>query len=192
MVATYLSGGTIITNVRVLEAEEYQGARVRKQMYRQKGTPDAMKSASCPKCGSESLLYGAGKLTCRNCDHMIGKTFNKYGAKRTEFNGKIYDSKFEASVAQDLETRKRAKDIIDYDTQFKVEIPVYTKDGTIVHVVKHKVDFRVWELDGSFMLLEAKGVETTDYKWRRTLLEKIWLPEHQEYTYEVIKQNRRR
>lgn len=161
-------------------------------MYRQKTTPGSMQSAHCPQCGSKNLLYSAGKLTCRNCDHVIGKTFNKYGAKRTEFNGKIYDSKFEASVAQDLETRKRAGEIKDYDTQFKVEMPIYTKDGKIVHVVKHKVDFRVHNNDSSFTLLEAKGVETTDYKWRRTLLEKIWLPEHPEYTYEVIKQNGRR
>lgn len=160
-------------------------------MYRQKTTPDSMKSASCPECGSKSLLYSRGKLTCRNCGHLIGKTFNKYGAKRTEFNGKIYDSKFEASVAQDLETRKRAGEIKDYDTQYKVEITAYRIHGEEGFKVSHKVDFRVHENDGSYTLTEAKGVETPDYKWRRRFLEELWLPDHKDYTYEVVKQNGR-
>lgn len=93
--------------------------------YRQTKTTDPMKSASCPECKSKRLMLKGGKLVCTNCDHVIGVTSegrsNKYGAKRTEFKGKIYDSKFEASVAQDLETRKLSGDILDYDTQFRVE-----------------------------------------------------------------------
>ena len=33
---------------------------------------------------------------------------NKYGAKKTEYNGRKYDSKFEASVAADLDIRLKA------------------------------------------------------------------------------------
>jgi len=113
---------------------------------------------------------------------------NKYGAKRTEFNGKIYDSKFEASVATELETRKRAKEIKDYDTQYRVECWAYCADGTRAFVVKHKVDFRLHHNDGSFELLEAKGVETSDYKWRRKCLEELWLPLNKDHIYTVVKQ----
>ena len=113
---------------------------------------------------------------------------NKYGAKRTEFNGKKYDSKFEASVAQDLELRKKAKDIKDYETQYKVEIWCYRENGLPAFKVSHKVDFRVHHFDNSFELLEAKGVETPDYKWRRKFLEEIWLKEHLDHTYTVVKQ----
>jgi transcription elongation factor Elf1 len=87
-------------------------------MYRQQSATDPMKSAECPKCNSKRLMLKGGKLSCTNCGEIIGTTFNKYGAKRTVFNGKLYDSKFEASVASELETRKRAKDIRDYETQY--------------------------------------------------------------------------
>lgn len=116
---------------------------------------------------------------------------NKYGAKRTEFNGYMYDSKFEASVARDLELRKKAGDILDYERQFKVEMWAHLSDGTPAFKVSHKVDFRIHNKDGSYELLEAKGVETADYKMRRKFLEHLWLPEHLDHTYTVIKQGRR-
>lgn len=161
-------------------------------MYRQSNTTDAMKSAECPECKSKHLMLGQGKLTCTNCGHVIGRTFNKYGAKRTEFNGKIYDSKYEASVAQELETRKRAKDIKDYETQYRIEAKIYREDGVHAFTIKHKVDFRLHHNDGSYELLEAKGVETADYKMRRRCLEQIWLPQHPDHIYTVVKQNNRK
>lgn len=113
---------------------------------------------------------------------------NKYGAKRTDFNGRKFDSKYEASVAQELELRKKANDILDYDCQFHVEIPLYDQMGIQRHTLRHKVDFRVHNKDGSFTLLEAKGVETADYKIRRLFLEKFFLPNNLDYDYEVVKQ----
>lgn len=150
---------------------------------------DPMKSARCPECDSSRLMYTSGTLTCTNCGHVIGKRFNKYGAKKTEFKGRKYDSKYEASVAAELDLRKRAGDIKDFETQYRVEIPVCRSNGSVAFIVRHKVDFRVWNNDGSYELIEAKGVETTDYKWRRRLLEELWLPEHPDYTYTVLKQN---
>lgn len=114
---------------------------------------------------------------------------NKYGAKRTTAKDGIKrDSKFEASVADDLLLRKKAKDIKDYESQFKVVMPIYNKHGKKVHEVSHKVDFRILHNDDSYELLEAKGVETTDYRFRRKLLEKLWLPENLDHTYTVVKQ----
>ena len=162
-------------------------------MYRRSNKLDGIKSAECSQCQSKTLLYQGGKLTCRNCGELVASgRFNKYGAKRTEFNGKTYDSKFEASVAQELEFRKKAGDIKDYDTQYKVSMTAYRKNGEDGFTVNHKVDFRVHENDGSFTLIEAKGVETSDYKWRRKFLENIWLPEHPDHVYQVVKQNQRR
>lgn len=113
---------------------------------------------------------------------------NKYGAKKTEFNGYKYDSKFEASVAADLELRKKSGDIKDYENQYKVEVWCYRENGLPAFKVTHKVDFRIFHNDHSYELLEAKGVETPDYKWRRKFLENIWLPEHLDHTYTVVKQ----
>jgi hypothetical protein len=161
-------------------------------MYTAKKDLDAMKTASCPQCQSTRLILGRGKLTCSNCNHTIGTTFNKYGAKRTEFNGKIFDSKFEANIAQELHTRKLAKEIKDYETQYRIECWAYREDGAKAFVVKHKVDFRVHHNDGSFELLEAKGLIIPDYKWRRKFLEEIWLPSHPDHIYTVIEQRSKR
>jgi hypothetical protein len=113
---------------------------------------------------------------------------NKYGAKKTEYDGYKYDSKFEASVAAELDLRVKAKDIKTYDRQYKVEVWCHRPDGLPAFKVSHKVDFRIHHNDGSFELYEAKGVETTDYKWRRKFLEEIWLPMNLDHTYTVVKQ----
>lgn len=119
---------------------------------------------------------------------------NKYGAIRTEFNGYKYDSKFEASVAQQIQERLDNKEILGFDNQYKVEIELYDVNGKHRHTLKHKVDFRVHNLDGSFTLLEAKGLETADYRMRRLFLEKFFLPNNLDYEYEVVyaKNNYRR
>ncbi|NNM44299.1 MAG: DUF1064 domain-containing protein [Chlamydiae bacterium] len=114
---------------------------------------------------------------------------NKYGAKKTIFNDRKYDSKYEASIAQELDLRLKAKDILAVEPQFKIEVWCYREDGQKAFKVSHKIDFRVTNKDGSYTLIEAKGVETTDYLWRRKFLENIWLPEHLDHTYEVVKQS---
>lgn len=116
---------------------------------------------------------------------------SKYGARKSEFKGKRFDSKFEAGVAQELERQKLAGDILDYDTQYKVEIWAYDKNGKPAMKKMHKIDFRVHHKDGSFELIEAKGMELPDWKDRRRWLETFWLPEHPDHTYTVVKQRPR-
>lgn len=165
-------------------------------MHKLQHAMDAMKSASCPDCKATRLMITKGKLICTNCGKVIGQTnegkTNKYGAKKTEFDGKLYDSKFEASVAMELETRKIAGDIKDYDKQYRIEARAYTEDGKLAFVEKHKVDFRIHHNDGSFELYEAKGVETDNYKFKKKCLESLWLPLHPDHTYTVVKQQKRR
>lgn len=139
------------------------------------------------------LLVTGSKVICKNCGHTIGTRMNKYGAKRTQAkDGITRDSKYEASVADELLLRKEAGDIKDYDSQYKIEATAYRKDGTPAFTVKHKVDFRIHHNDGSFELLEAKGAVTSDYQWRRKCLEELWLPEHPDHIYTVVKQNVRK
>lgn len=159
---------------------------------REQYQPDDIKNGQCPECGSKSLLFTGGYVQCRNCDTKIGNRASKYNAKRTEFNGKLYDSKHEANTAASLELRKRAKDIKDYDTQYRIDMWCHRPDGEPAFMVRHKVDFRVHENDGSFTLLEAKGMVLDDYKWRRKFLENIWLPMNPDYTYQVIMNRRNR
>lgn len=146
----------------------------------------------CPECKGTRFRVNWRIAECTNCGWKSEKGNNKYGAKKTKANdGIVRDSKYEATVADDLLFRKKVGDIKDYDTQYKVLMPIYNEHGKKVHEVYHKVDFRIHHNDGSFELLEAKGAETTDYRFRRKLLEKLWLPENKDHLYTVIKQNKR-
>lgn len=117
--------------------------------------------------------------------------FQKYGAKRTTTpDGEKFDSKFEAKVYQDLLLRQRAGEIVEIERQFKVEIVPYTADGRPLPelTVRHRIDFRVQLADGTFELIEAKGLELADWKRRRKWLEALWLPQHPDHSYIVVKQ----
>lgn len=116
------------------------------------------------------------------------KQYSKFGNRKTDMGGNRYDSKFEASVAHDLDLRLKAGDIKDYDKQYRVDIYAYTSDGKAVKLCSHKVDFRIHHHDGSFELMEAKGFETRDYRQRKKFLEQFWLPEHPDHEYTVVKQ----
>lgn len=162
-------------------------------MYKQQKGLTPANELVCPECGSKRFRVQYQKVQCINCDWKASGGNNKYGAKKTMAqDGLRRDSKYEASVADELRLRKMAGDIKDYDSQFKVVMPIYNKHGKKVHEVSHKIDFRAHNNDGSFELIEAKGVETSDYRFRRLLLEKLWLPENLDHTYTVVKQNSRK
>lgn len=95
-------------------------------------------------------------------------------------------------MADELYMLKAANEIIDYDSQYKVELFIYDRNGEVAMRKNWKVDFRVHEVDGTFKLLEAKGLEGDDYRWKRDILLNVWLPEHPDYTYEVRKMAYRR
>lgn len=124
---------------------------------------------------------------------MYRCTYKKYGNAKTEYNGYTYHSKFEAGVARDLDMMLKAGEIKDWERQFKIECIPYNCHGDPVLKCKvsHKVDFRIHNHDGSFKLLEAKGIETADYKMRRKWLEEFWLPENPDHEYEVVYQGKK-
>lgn len=117
--------------------------------------------------------------------YRAGFQRNKYGAIRQTYNNYNYDSKFEAQVAAELDLRVKAKDIKSWERQFTVEI-ISPITGNLI--CKHRVDFRLLLNDGSYELLEAKGVETEGYRLKRKLLEEIWLPQNLDHVYNVVKQ----
>jgi len=108
----------------------------------------------------------------------------KYGNRASDYNGYIYDSGFEADYAKELDMRLKAGDIKNWERQFKVEIWI---NG--MWILNHKIDFRIEHNDGAFELVETKGMETKDWRLRRKLLEAVWLPEHPDHTYTVVKEN---
>jgi hypothetical protein len=108
---------------------------------------------------------------------------NKYNAKTTLYNGYHYDSILEANYAMQLDWRLKAGDIKAWEKQ--VPIPIYVNGE---HILTTKVDFLIHENDGSKTLVETKGFETADYRIKKKLIEAVWLKEHPEYSYLVVKQ----
>lgn len=116
---------------------------------------------------------------------LRAKKVNKFGAKKTPYNGAIYDSKAEAAEARKLDLRLATGEIKGWDRQFKVVMYAYDKDGNIALTKTHKIDFRVHELDGTYTLLETKGKATADWRDRVKWLLALWLPLNPNYQYVV-------
>ncbi len=117
------------------------------------------------------------------------KTYhNKYKAIRQTYNGVNYDSKLEASRAYELDMLVKAGQIKGYERQYKVELYYYDAKGQRYNSKSWKIDFRVENNDGSFTLEEVKGLELPDFKFKRELLENVWLVDNLDHNLVVLKQ----
>ena len=94
---------------------------------------------------------------------------NKYGAKKKEYNGRLYMSKGEASYARELNFRKSAGEITDIVPQFRLPLDV---NG--YHICNYIVDFKVTLPDGTVELHEYKGFATEVFRIKWKLCEAIW------------------
>lgn len=112
------------------------------------------------------------------------KPINKYGNKKTEYNGVIYDSKYEAEIAMELHLRMKAGEFLNIEPHHPIKLYVYGKDGNKINMFKYYVDFKCQKPDGTYLLVEAKGHRTQIYTIKKKILQEIWLKEHTEYTFE--------
>ena len=134
--------------------------------YTKKYQPDDIKDGKCPECESKRLIYQGGKIKCYNCSTTIGQTFNKYGAKKQEFKGTIYDSKFEAGVAEYYDTLLVANEVKEVLRQVRIPLEAYGKK-----IFTYIIDFIVIHHDGHKEYVEAKGYETDLWKAKWKMLE---------------------
>jgi hypothetical protein len=84
----------------------------------------------------------------------------KYNNKRTEYNGRAYDSKAEAERAMALDVACQSGDLLYWQPQ--VTFPLGPDDSL-------RVDFLVWYRDGSVRAEDVKGFETREFKRKRRL-----------------------
>ncbi len=103
---------------------------------------------------------------------------NKYGAKRTEFNGRIYDSKHEAGIAGELELLRRSGEVKHVEPQKTYNL--YGKNGG--RICTHRPDFTVTFKDGHIEIWEAKGLATAVFNLKL----KLFVDNYPELTYYVI------
>jgi len=90
-------------------------------------------------------------------------------AKKNNYNGYIYDSKFEASYAQELDLRIKAKDIKSYDRQKTLDLIVNN-----YLVCTYRIDFIVYHFDGTIEYCEVKGWPTPVWRLKWKLFESLY------------------
>ena len=138
-------------------------------------------------------------------EHMSGATYreqyvdipqpknNKYNAiafegPTSDGSSRKYHSMWEAKCASNLMYMQLAGEITEFETQYKIEWTPYSKEGYPVESLKvtHAVDFRAHLPDGSYLLVEAKGAETSEYKKLKKIIS-VWLSENLDHEYVVWK-----
>ena len=94
---------------------------------------------------------------------FLNRKPSKYKNQFAKVGNTIYDSKFEARVAEQLQLRKLAGEIKEIEKQFCLRLDVNGQ-----HICKYYVDFRIVLADGSEQFVEAKGFETDVWrvKWK--------------------------
>lgn len=86
-------------------------------------------------------------------------------SKSPTYGGYQYDSAFEAGIAKQLDNDETVE---SFERQKPLRLVV---NG--IYICTYKIDFLVKYKDGSLCLLEAKGAETPQWKFKWSLLEAI-------------------
>lgn len=89
------------------------------------------------------------------------KRGNKFGAKRTFFDGQWFDSQREAEVYADLKLLERAGKISGLERQRKFNLIV---NGEIIGTARIDFAFIDHEQDGRFRVIDVKGVVGREFK----------------------------
>lgn len=90
-------------------------------------------------------------------------------AKKQEFDGWLYDSKFEAGYAQELMLREKAKDIKSWERQVNLDLIV---NGYVV--CQYRIDFIIHHNDGTTEFLETKGWASPVFRIKWKLFEALY------------------
>lgn len=118
---------------------------------------------------------------------LLKKSSSKYGAKKTEVDGFVFDSKREAERYSELKIREKAGEILELELQPRFECRV---NGKLV--CTYIADFRYKERfhskkDGEGITFpsvveDVKGVRTPVYRIKRKLVEALYDIEIKEIT----------
>jgi len=94
------------------------------------------------------------------------KSGNKYHAVSTMYEGVAYHSKLEAAYAEELTLREKAKDIVSWERQVKLDLKVNE-----IHITNYYIDFIIHHNDGHREFVEIKGMVTALWRLKWLLLE---------------------
>ena len=107
------------------------------------------------------------------------KKRNKYGAAKVHVDGIRFDSRAEAEFYESLKLLQRADEIAGFCRQARFVI-TESKDGRGAEYV---CDFVIFENDGTYRIVDVKGVETDVFKLKK----KSFAEKYPKLKLEVIK-----
>lgn len=90
---------------------------------------------------------------------------HKFNAKAVEDDGHRFDSKLEHKFYKQLLIRKSAGEVV-----FFLRQPVFHLPGG----VKYKADYQVFNADGTCSFVDVKGVETSEFKIKKKMVEAMY------------------
>lgn len=105
------------------------------------------------------------------------KKGNKYGAKKTEFNGHMFDSKHEAKVAEDIHYMMLDKSDSNPIVDVVYHPPRFDMIVNGIKITHYTADFKVTYKDGREEIWDAKSEPTKkkgDYVMRKKLLKALY------------------
>ena len=95
---------------------------------------------------------------------------NKYGAKKTSANGRIFDSKLEARRAVELQQQQAAGHL--QDLEYQIPFPLVVEGCTVGTYV---ADFRyTCRPSGEIVVEDAKGMRTPVYNLKKKLVRALY------------------
>jgi len=99
---------------------------------------------------------------------------NKYGARKTTFNGITFASQAERNYYLELLARKQAGEIADFRLQpeYLLQEKYRNADGKARQAIKYTADFEVTYPDGHVEVVDVKGHAARDFSLRLRLFEK--------------------
>lgn len=100
---------------------------------------------------------------------------NKYNAKKTEYKGILYDSKWEANRAYELEMLQRAGQIKDLQRQvrFILQEDYINNKGQKIRPISYIADFVYTTKSGKKVVEDTKSpaTKTAEYRIKKKLFE---------------------
>lgn len=98
---------------------------------------------------------------------------SKYGNKKVEVDGHVFDSKAEAKYYEHLKWLEAAKQILFFKIQPRYLLQEgFEKGGEKHRKIEYVADFEVHKPDGSIEVVDVKGAITQVFAIKRKLFEK--------------------
>jgi hypothetical protein len=101
--------------------------------------------------------------------YRVRKFENKYKNVKTEVNGITYHSKLEGKYAFELNARKLAGEIKDWERKVRISLDVGGR-----HICNYYIDFLIHHLDETKEYVEVKGFQTDVWRLKWKLFEALY------------------